>query len=74
VELALKQYCLNTLHEKRKGLCKTLWVEIYSCLKTFGEFEHVVTCLDVWLIHMFVHRLIKVVEIGILTPRLWLMV
>jgi len=47
LELALKQYCPNTHHEKLKGLCKTRWVERHSFLKTFGElYEHVVNCLN----------------------------
>ena len=76
LELSLKQHYPNTRHEKRKGLCKTRWVERHSCQEAFDElYEHEVAWLRaIWLIHMFIQRLIKVVGIGIVTPRQRLMV
>ena len=53
-------------------MCKTHWDESHYCLETFGDiYDHVLPCLDMlWLIHMFVQRLMKVVETWIVTPRL----
>ena len=66
LELVLKQYCPTIGDQKLKGLCKTCWVERHSCFKTFDElYEHVA---------LFVQRLMKVFAIGIVTPKLRLMV